>query len=683
MTRASDLSHIRNIGIVAHVDAGKTTLTERVLYYAGASHKIGEVHDGEAHMDYMDEERAHGITITAAVTQATWADHLLQIVDTPGHVDFTIEVERSMRVLDGCVIVLDGVRGVEPQTETVWGQRNRFMVPTLFFVNKMDRLGADYDHALRTIADRLSASPVPVTVPLPDRDAVVHLIDRTVLTFTGDKGERVTSAPCDEVTWNAVATHREALLLAAAEADDDLADVVLAGEAPAPDRLWTALRVGTMKGAIQPCFGGSALHNQGVQPLLDAVVRLLPCPTDRPASVGRRPDGEPETVFMDAQGPLAALAFKVQLWDGRRHVFARLYRGTLKPGDNIAIPGHGGALSRERVARIFDVDAARKTRIDEAVAGQIVLLAGLRHATTGDTLCDPEHPLLLERIDLREPVLGLAIEPYSTADEDKLIEALEKLQEEDPTLRLAEDEETGQRVLRGMGELHLQIAFERLEREFHLRVRTGKPDVVLRETIAAEARADALYDRVVDQDHKPLALKARAAVRVRPLGRGEGVRLVAEPRIVPDGESLTDLQQEAVRGGATDATWAGPLEGARITDIEIQVDEVELFGQASLPQAVRVAVGEAARKAIRRAGGLLLRPIMDTEVVVPAEDLGAVLGDLQARHALIRDTRTADDSATILCDCALDRLLGYITDLRSMTHGRGQFSMKLARFDVG
>ena len=683
MAREPDLSHIRNIGIVAHVDAGKTTLTERVLYYAGASHKIGEVHDGEAHMDYMDEEKAHGITITAAVTQAQWRDHLLQIVDTPGHVDFTIEVERSMRVLDGCVIVLDGVRGVEPQTETVWNQRNKFLVPTLFFVNKMDRPGADFARVLDTVNQRLAGNPVPVTVPLPGQHAVVHLIERTLLRFSGEKGEQIDASPCDDATWERLAPLRETLLLAAAEVDEAVADQVLEGQEPDPEALWAALRTATLKGHAQPCFGGSALHNEGVQPLLDAVVRLLPCPTDRPASVAHHLDGQPETVTMDAAGPLAALVFKVQMWEGRRHAFARLYRGRLRPGDAVAIPGQAGQVAQERVARIFDVDASRKTRIDEASAGQIVLLAGLRHATTGDTLCAPDHPLLLERIDAREPVLGLAIEPFSADDEEKLEEALDKLQQEDPTLRLLEDEETGQRVLRGMGELHLQITFERLEREFNVRVRAGRPDIVLRETVAGRAEADALYDRLVEQERKTLELKARARVTVSPLPRGAGIRIRAEPAVIPAGAELSDVQQAAVGGGALDATYSGPLEGARLTDIEIRVDELELFGHASIPQAIRVATGEAARRAIKNAGGLVLRPIMDTEVVVPAEDLGAVLGDLQSRHAMIRDTRTDEDIATVRCDCALDRLLGYITDLRSMTHGRGQFSMKLARFDVG
>ncbi len=683
MSKPTDLSTVRNIGIVAHVDAGKTTLTERVLFYAGASHKIGEVHNGAAHMDYMDEERAHGITITAAVTQATWHDHLLQIVDTPGHVDFTIEVERSMRVLDGCIMVLDGVRGVEAQTETVWNQRNKFLVPTLFFVNKLDRPGADYQYVLDTIGSRLDGEPIPVTVPLPGQQAVVHLIDKTVLHFGGEQGAAVQSGPCDELVWASCAAQREALLLAAAEVDDALVDQVLAGEEPDRDAVWQALRKATLTGKAQPCFAGSALHNVGVQPLLDGVVRLLPAPTERPASVARQLDGQPETVSMDAAGPLAALAFKVQMWEGRRHVFARLYRGTLKAGDPVAIPGHGGDLEQERVARLFDVDADRKRRIDVAHAGQIVLLAGLRHATTGDTLCDPQHPLFLERIDTREPVLGLAVEPCSTDEEEKLLEALDKLQQEDPTLCLVEDEDTGQRVLRGMGELHLQIIFERLEREFHVPVRTGRPDVVLRETIASRAAAEYMYDRTVMQDAKPLAMQARAAVSVIPSVRGSGVAITVEPDVLPDAASLTDAQRDAARAGAEAATFSGPVEQAQLTDLEIYIDEIELFGQASLPQALHQAVSEATRKAIQRAGGLVLRPIMETVVSVPAEDMGAVLGDLQARHAVIHQTEKHSGTVVINCHCALDRLLGYITDLRSMTHGHGQFSMKLARFDVG
>jgi elongation factor G len=684
MAKAPDLSRVRNIGIAAHVDAGKTTLTERMLYYAGVSHKIGEVHEGAAHMDYMVEEQMHGITISSAVTKLPWREHLIQLIDTPGHVDFTIEVERSMRVLDGCAIVLDGVRGVEPQTETVWRQRTKFRLPTLFFINKLDRPGADFGRALATVRERLNAEPVAVTVPLFDYDgSVVHLIEKTRVCFTGERGEQVDVAPCDEATWERARSWRESLLLAAAEMDDALAEQVLAEEEPEPAVVWAALRQATLAGKACPCFAGSALRNQGVQPLMDGVVRLLPAPTERPPSLAHRPGGGEEWVAMEADGPLAALAFKVQMWEGRRHVFARLYRGTLKPGDEVAIPGPNGTLRQERVARLFEVDANHKARLDEATAGQIVLLAGLRWATTGDTLCAPGHPLWLERIETRAPVLGLAIEPQSSGDEEKLLEALDKLQQEDPTLRVEEDPETGQRVLRGMGELHLQIACERLRREFNVNARVGNPDVVTRETLAGPAEADTLFHRLIEQpDGRKLEMKARARVAVEPLPRGTGATVTGEPRVKPDGVELNPTQRDAVAGGAEDALASGPATGAPLQDLVVRVLEVELFGALSSPQALRVAVAEATRKALSRAGGLVLRPIMATEVVVPESDVGTVLGDLQARRAAIRDTAALGEMTIIHCDCALDRLLGYITDLRGMTRGRGQFTMSFDRFDV-
>ncbi|MCB1781866.1 MAG: GTP-binding protein [Candidatus Competibacteraceae bacterium] len=684
MSNAPDLARVRNIGIAAHVDAGKTTLTERILYYAGVSHKIGEVHEGAAHMDYMAEEQAHGITITAAVTRLPWREHLIQLIDTPGHVDFTIEVERSMRVLDGCIIVLDGVRGVEPQTETVWRQRTRFRLPALFFVNKLDRPGADFSRALATVRERLGAEPVAVTVPLPDYDGtIIHLIDKTRWRFAGGRGEQVDISPCDEAVWEQMRPWRESLLLAAAEMDDVLAEQVLAEEEPDPDAVWAALRQAALAGKVFPCFAGSALRNQGVQPVMDSVLRLLPAPTERPPSLAHRPNGNEEWVAMEADGPLAALAFKVQMWEGRRHVFARIYRGMLKPGDDVAIPGPEGTVRHERAARLFEVDANHKIRLDQAAAGQIVLIAGLRWATTGDTLCAPSDPLWLERIETREPVLGLAIEPQSSADEEKLLEALDKLQQEDPTLRVEEDQETGQRVLRGMGELHLQIAGERLQREFHVNIRVGNPDVVTRETIEQAAEADHLFHRVIEQpDSKKLEMKAGARVAAAPLPRGAGLTVTMEPVVRPEGAQLNPLQKEAISSGAEDGLANGPATGAPLQDLAVRVLEVELSGALSSPQALRIAVAEAVRKALIRAGGRVLRPVMTTEVVVPESDVGMVMGDLQARRAVIRDTTSLGDMTIIHCDCALDRLLGYITDLRGMTHGRGQFTMTFDRFDA-
>jgi len=682
MSKPSPLSHVRNIGVAAHVDAGKTTLTERILYYTGASHKIGEVHDGAAHMDYMAEEQSHGITITSAVTKAPWRDHVLQIVDTPGHVDFTIEVERSMRVLDSCILVLDGVRGVEPQTETVWRQRSRFRLPVLFFINKMDRPGADFDHCLQSIRRRLGAEPVAVTIPVPDQQAVVHLIEKTLLKFSGELGQDVNAEPCPESLWQDLAGYREGLLLAAAEAEERLADRVLAGEEPAPAELWSALRRGTLAGTFFPCFGGSALRNLGVQPVLDAVVELLPAPLDRPPSTAVRPDGSLEEVAMDGKGPLAALAFKVQMWDGRRHVFTRLYRNRLRPGDTVEFLAADGRTVKEHVARIFDVDAGRKTKLDVAEAGQIVLLAGLRFATTGDTLCQPGHLLNLERIDTREPVLSLAIEPVATGEEEKLLEALDKVLQEDPTLRVEEDPETGQRLLRGMGELHLQIVLERLDREFGLSVRSGRPSVAVRETICGQATGDALYAPPPIPDQKVPQRTARVVAEVAPRQRSSGVRVKNAPAVIPAGAVMTPDQAQAVEAGVRLALGAGPLQGSPLEDIEVRVVVVELFGQSSTPEVVSAAAARAVHKAVERAKPATLRPVMAVEVVVPEDNLGTVLGDLQARQALIRDTRTEAGSVSIDCEVALERILGYTTDLRSQTQGRGQFSMQFERFDL-
>jgi len=682
VSKAIDLSPVRNIGIAAHVDAGKTTLTERVLFYTGASHKIGEVHDGAAHMDYLAEEQQHGITITSAVTKAPWKDHLLQIVDTPGHVDFTIEVERSMRVLDGCVIVLDGVRGVEPQTETVWRQRCRFGLPTLFFVNKMDRPGADFDHALASIRRRLRAEPVPVTVPVPERHALIHLIDRTLLRFEGDQGEEVVATPCPEPLWQGVAQHRENLLLAAAEMDDALADRVLAGEEIEPALVWSALRRGTLAGRFFPCFGGSALRNQGVQPLLDGVVALLPAPLDRPPATAHRPDGSDELVAIGNDGPLAALVFKIQLWEGRRHAFARIYRNTLKAGDPVAFLTADGRVVQEHVARLFEVDAGRKTRVDVAGPGQIVLLAGLRFATTGDTLCHPDHLLSLERIEVRAPVISRAIEPATGTDEDKWLEVLDKIQQEDPTLRVEEDKDTGQRLLRGMGELHLQIVLERIEREFGIHVRSGEPAVALRETVSGPGLGESLFNPPRPPDKKLPELKARVGVRVAPGARGSGVRVRNQPVVKPEGHEPTPAQLAAVEQGVRFALGSGPETGAPLEDVALEVTEVELFGAASTTDALGAAASRAVQRALESAGSLVLRPIMAVDVVCPEENLGAVLGDLQARQALIKDTETWGDTVTVTCEVALDRLLGYATTLRSLSKGRGQFSMIFDRFDV-
>jgi len=675
---AYSLDHVRNVGIAAHVDAGKTTLTERILYYTGASHKIGEVHDGAATMDWQPEEQEHGITITAAVTKCPWRDHLIQIVDTPGHVDFTIEVERSMRVLDGAVIVMDGVRGVEPQTETVWRQANKHAVPRMVFVNKMDRPGADFGRALETISERLKDEAVPVGIPMVDDKVVLHCVEQVAYAFSGEKGEEVTRRELTDAEREELAPWREQLLLALAEHDEPLADKVLMEEEVGEEELWAVLRRLTLNGTVRPAFGGSALRNWGVQPVLDASLKLLPSPLEREATMATGPEGEDVLVEMNKDEPLVALVFKVQLFDGRRHCFVRLYRGTLTPGDNVAI---GTTGETERAARVFDISANRKSRLKDAEAGQIVLLAGLRKATTGDTLCAPDTPVLLERIDAREPVLGLAIEPMRSSDEEKLIEALTKVTEEDPTLLYSDDTETGQKVLSGMGELHLQITFERLKREFNLELHVGKPRVMKRETIAGPAQVTGGVDRVIETGKGTLELRAKCTVSVEPLERGAGIGVDCQPQWKPADFEPTAEQLQAVEQGARDALSGGPVEGAQLQDIDVTVHEVDTFEGTSSPQALRIAAATAVREALAEAGGLLLQPIMKIEVVVPDENTGSVLGDLQAKGATILGHEPGE-VVTISAECGLTQLLGYATALRSATKGRGQFTMEFDRFDV-
>ncbi len=676
------LNLVRNIGIAAHIDAGKTTLTERILFYTGASHKIGEVHDGAATMDFMAEERAHGITIGSAVTQCPWADHLIQVVDTPGHVDFTIEVERAMRILDGAVIVMDGVRGVEPQTETVWRQASRFEIPRVVFVNKMDRPGADIRRCMTTIERRLGGHPVPVCIPLADDTKVMDLVNQQLISFSGERGEEVTRSPIPEHLEDDFAEYRETMLLACAEEDEELEEMVLEEVDIPADRIIAALRKGTMGGRMHPIFGGSALRNWGIQPLLDGVLSLLPNPLERPPALARKVKTDEEVlVEMTPEGGLVALAFKVQLWEGRRHVFVRIYRGKLEPGDQVALCGRD---QKERVARIFEVNAGSKGRAHGATAGQIVLLAGLRHATTGDTLVHADSPeILLERIDTKEPVLGLAIEPMSASEEGKLIEVLGKICEEDPTVRFIEDTDTGERVLRGMGELHLQIIFERIEREYGLKVRAGRPTVMTRETVGSSGVGDALVDRILHMGDNQVPLKARCVAKVKPLPRDSGMQSTIEPKVLPDGASLNEAQLDAIKAGVSDAMMAGPSEGAPLQDVSVTLTEVELFPEGSTPQALRIAASQAVREGLTNGGGQVLRPLMKVEVVVPDENLGAVLGDLQSKGANITGQESDMGTSTILCEAGLHRLLGYTTTLRSMTRGRGQFTMEFDRFDVG
>ena len=682
--KPSKLTRVRNIGIVAHIDAGKTTVTERFLYYAGRIHKIGEVHDGEAQMDWMPQERERGITITAAATSLAWRGHDLHLIDTPGHVDFTIEVERSLRVLDGAVVVFCGVSGVEPQSETVWHQADNFHVPRLAFVNKMDRPGADFQAVVDEIRGRLGAHPVPVQLPIGAEDhfaGVVDLIRERALYFSGaeDDPPREDSVPA--ALHDKVAAAREKLIEAAADLDDDVAAAYLEGKPIEAGALVAALRKGTMQCAIVPVLAGSALRNKGVQPLLDAVCDFLPAPTEVAAITGVDPTtGQPTTRPPEDSAPFCALAFKVAMDEGRKTVFLRIYSGVLKPGDEVQ---NARTRRNEKVARLFSVHANRRERIERAGAGSIVVAMGLKDAGTGDTIYAPKAPILLGRIDAHEPVITRAIEPKTQAEKERLDFGLAKLADEDPTFRFGEDPETGQTIIRGMGELHLDIMVDRLHREYGVEANVGRPQVVHRETLAGTAEAEARFERQVDDE--TLFGQARVRVAARPRGSGNVVRLaIVPPEPMPGAAKIPEPPRailEAALEGATEAMRSGP-EGYPFEDIEVVVTGIEYRPDASTPAGQKAAVGEALRQASREAGTRLLEPIMKVEVTAPEANVGDVLGDLNARHAQIEDVNLRGNLRLIIAKVPLRRMFGYSTDLRSATQGRANYTMQFETFDA-
>jgi elongation factor G len=682
--KPSKLTRVRNIGICAHIDAGKTTVSERFLYYAGRIHKIGEVHDGEAQMDWMPQERERGITITAAATTLEWRGHDVHLIDTPGHVDFTIEVERSLRVLDGAVVVFCGVSGVEPQSETVWHQADNFHVPRLAFINKMDRPGADFQAVVDEIRERLAAHPVPVQLPIGAEDqfaGVVDLIRERAIYFSGaeDDPPREDSVPA--AMANAVAAAREKLIEAAADFDDNIATAYLEGKPIEAAALVAALRKGTIRCGIVPVLAGSALRNKGVQPLLDAVCDFLPAPTEMPPIQGTDPtSGQPTTRPPEDSAPFCALAFKVAMDEGRKTVFLRIYSGVLRPGDEVQ---NARTRRNEKVARLFSVHANRRERIERAGAGSIVVAMGLKDAGTGDTIYVPKAPILLGRIDAHEPVIARAIEPKTQAEKEKLDFGLTKLADEDPTFRFGEDPETGQTIIRGMGELHLDIMADRLRREYGVEATVGRPQVVHRETLAGTAEAEARFERQVDDE--TLFGQARVRVAARPRGSGNVVKLaIVPPEQVLGAPRIPETPRailEAALEGATEAMRSGP-EGYPFEDIEVVVTGIEYRPDASTPAGQRAAVGEALRQASREAGTRLLEPIMKVEVTAPEANVGDVLGDLNARHAHIEDVGVRGNQRLVVAKVPLRRMFGYSTDLRSATQGRANYTMQFESFDA-
>ncbi|MDJ0973472.1 MAG: elongation factor G [Planctomycetota bacterium] len=669
---AAKLENLRNFGIVAHIDAGKTTTTERILFYTGKEHAIGEVHEGSAKMDYLEEEQERGITITAAATTIRWGGSTLNLIDTPGHVDFTAEVERSLRVLDGAVVVFDGVHGVEAQSETVWRQADHYGVPRLCFINKMDRGGADYDHSVETIQSRLGGRTVPLTVPVgaaTEFRGIVDLITREFLTFEGEQGETVVRAPIPDAVADEMELRRGELIEGLADFSDEIAEVYLEGGEPTEAQIHKALREAVLTARLFPVLAGTALKNAGVQPLLDAVVAYLPSPLDVGAVEGHVP-GKPDKVIArkpDAKEPLCALAFKIITDRHGDLVFARIYSGTLKQGKGMFNPRLG---KHERAMRILRMHAEERQQLETAEAGDIVALVGLKQTATGDTLCDKADPIALESIAFPEPVISMAIEPKSTADRTKMDECLGKMAREDPTFRVRTDDETGQTIIAGMGELHLEVLKNRLLRDFKVQANVGNPRVAHRYTVRGEGRASHTFERLI----AGVEQTATVELTVRPGAEGSGVvfRAEAPPETVPP--SFVPSVEEGARFAAD-----GGLDlGFPVIDVEVVLVGGRAHETDSTDVAFQAAAGEAFREACEAGGVMILEPLMHVAVSTPMDFVGPVSSDLIRRGAHLEGDELQGDLRLIRGTVALREMFGYSTTVRSLTQGRAGYSMEPA-----
>ena len=653
---------VRNIGVVAHIDAGKTTVSERFLFHSGKIHKAGEVHDGETQMDWMEQERERGITITAAATTFEWGKHEIHLIDTPGHVDFTIEVERSLRVLDGAVVVFCAVGGVQPQSETVWHQADKFRVPRLAFVNKLDRVGADFTGVVTEIRERLGANAVPIQLPIGHEDAfegVVDLIEQRALYFSGSLEDKPEIREIPAELAGAVAEAREKLIAAVADVDDAIAEKYLEGADLSVAELKAALRKAVIAVKLVPVLGGTALRNKGIHPLLDAVIDFLPSPAEVPPVTGVDPRNTAEKLVRSPNNkePFSALAFKIAMDEGRKVVFMRIFSGMIDAGAELLNTRTG---KKEKVARLFRIHADKRERLDKAVAGEIVAAAGLKEATTGDTLCDPKAPILLERIDTYEPVISQAIEAENNAAKERLDFALAKMADEDPTFRVKEDPETGQTIIWGMGELHLEVIVDRMRREYGVAANVGKPQVVYRETVLGEADGHAVFER----EMKEQKIFGEARCRVRSLARGSGVKFGKDLAGAP---VLADAVIEAAMQGLRDAASSG-ADGFPLEDVE-----VTLTG---------VGTAEGADDGVGAAHPVRLEPIMSVEVTTDDEFLGAIIGDLNQRRGQIQDVETRGAKRVVTALVALRNMFGYSTRMRSLSEGRATFMMKFHAYDT-
>ncbi len=672
----ADLSKVRNIGFIAHIDAGKTTVTERVLFFTGRTYKIGEVHDGTAVMDWMAQERERGITITSAATRAEWKGYQINIIDTPGHVDFTAEVERSLRVLDGGVVVFDAVAGVQPQSETVWRQADRYKVPRISFVNKMDRVGADFEKTMDSMRQRLSAIPIPVQYPIGAEDqfeGVVDLVNETAWFFdkSGAPGE-LNEGEIPSNLLGKITEVRAQMIELVAENDEAVMDQFLTGETPSPEELKAALRRIAISNLAVPVVCGSALQSLGVQLVLDAVLDYLPSPLDVPAIIGTLPNSEEEIERkVDESEPFSALAFKIVTdpYAGRL-VYFRVYSGSMKAGSSVYNATKG---VKERMGRILFMHANHREDSDSISVGEIGAAVGLKNTFTGETICDEKQPIVLETIRFAEPVISVAIEPATRAEQDKLTDSLLKLAEEDPTFRVKYDQETGQTIMSGMGELHLEILVDRLRREFNVEAAVGRPQVAYREAITKPASAQGKFIRQTGGRGQ----FGDCTLEITPREPGTGFKF--NNKIV--GGAIPREYIPAVGKGAEEALSTGVVAGYPVMDVEVSVVDGSFHPVDSSEMAFKIAGSMALKEALRKAGSILLEPVMAVQIVTPGDYLGEILGDLNGRRGRIKSMEAQGDIQAVDADAPLVEMFGYATDLRSASQGRASYSMEFGRYE--
>ncbi|NET28219.1 elongation factor G [Okeania sp. SIO1I7] len=673
MGRTMPLERVRNIGIAAHIDAGKTTTTERILFYSGIVHKMGEVHDGTAVTDWMAQERERGITITAAAISTKWLDHQINIIDTPGHVDFTIEVERSMRVLDGIIAVFCSVGGVQPQSETVWRQADRYHVPRMAFVNKMDRTGANFFKVYEQVRDRLRANAVPIQIPIGSENefrGIVDLVGMKAFIYTNDLGTDIQKTEIPAEVEELAQEYRLKLVESVAETDDTLTEKYLEGEELTEEEIRKALRQGTIAGTIVPMLCGSAFKNKGVQLLLDAVVNYLPAPTEVPAIQGTLPNGELDTRPSDDEAPLSALAFKIMSDTYGRLTFLRVYSGVLAKGSYIL---NSTKDKKERISRLIVLKADEKIDVDELLAGDLGAVVGMKHTLTGDTVCDSANPILLESLYVPDPVISVAVEPKTKQDMEQLSKALQALSDEDPTFRVSVDPETNQTVIAGMGELHLEILVDRMLREYKVEANVGQPQVAYRETIRQKVEAEGKFIRQSGGKGQ----YGHVVVALEPGELGSGFEFVSEivGGTVPK-EFISPAEQ-----GMKEACEAGVLAGYPLIDVKATLVDGSYHDVDSSEMAFKIAGSMAIREGVTKASPVLLEPMMKVEVEVPEDFIGNIIGDLNSRRGQIENQELESSVAKVTAKVPLAEMFGYATDMRSKTQGRGMFSMEFSNYE--